>query len=134
MRNRVTAGLVTGAAVAALALAAPAAQASTARPQLLQASGIVTGATHPAAVRPLGGPPNCANGALDYSGSQWYYTVSCGVTAPTVWTANIYCSNGTLHSAGPYSTFENVQVYCPPGTTPATDPATGYAAWVSYVD
>ncbi|MFJ8623540.1 hypothetical protein ACIRD3_11930 [Kitasatospora sp. NPDC093550] len=106
-RNRTAGFLVTAAAAAALGICAPAAQARSAAP---------------AAVLSV----NCSTGSFGSDGTQQYFTISCSATGTTKWWVNVSCSNGTTRTAGPYTTFQNVRVYCPPSTT-------ALRGWVSYV-
>ena len=128
MRKSTAFGLAAAAALAGLLSAAPGAQAQTVPTGVVQSSVVHSGTAHgaavsaatarPSVVRPQDDPPNCVNPGFGYSGGQYYYTVSCGVIAPTVWWANVSCSNGYTYSTGVIDSFENVQVYCPAGTTP----------------
>ncbi|MEV0965407.1 MULTISPECIES: hypothetical protein [unclassified Streptomyces] len=68
---------------------------------------------------------HCSTGSFGSDGNQWYYNVSCSATGSTQWWANISCTDNTTRSAGPYTTFRNVRVYCPPNTLPKQ-------GWVSY--
>ncbi|MER7765871.1 hypothetical protein [Kitasatospora sp. NPDC096140] len=106
-RSRIAGFLVTAAAAAALGVAAPAAQAQSAAP---------------AAVLSV----NCSTGTFGSDGTQQYFTISCSATGTTKWWVNVSCSNNTTRTAGPYTTFQNVRVYCPPNTT-------ALRGWVSYV-
>jgi hypothetical protein len=130
MRKSTALGLTAAAALAALVGAAPGAQAEAAPTAVVQATVVHSGTVHtaaarPGAVRPQDDPPNCVNPGFGYSGGQYYYTVSCGVIPPTIWWANVYCSNGITYSTGANNSFENAQVYCPVGTTPVE-------GWVTY--
>lgn len=68
---------------------------------------------------------NCGNEGFGVSGGQWYFAISCSLVNATSWTANVLCSDNLVHSAGPFTTFENVQVFCPVGTV-------AEEGWVSY--
>ena len=139
MRKSTALGLAAAAALAGLVGAAPGAQAeaaptAAAGATVVQATvvhsgtvrgGAVGGAVRSGAVRPLDDPPNCVNPGFGYSGGQYYYTVTCGVIPPTVWWAHVSCSNGFTYSTGELNSFENVQLYCPAGTTPIE-------GWVTY--
>ena len=130
MRKSTALGLTAAAALAALVGAAPGAQAEAVPTAVVQATVVHSGTVHtaaarPGAVRPQDDPPNCVNPGFGYSGGQYYYTVSCGVIAPTVWWANVSCSNGYTYSTGVNDSFENAQVYCPVGTTPIV----GWVNW-----
>jgi hypothetical protein len=70
---------------------------------------------------------NCDNGSFGTSGGQWYFEISCSLIDATSWSANVGCSNGFYYTAGPFETFENVQVYCPVGTV-------AEEGWVSYTE
>jgi hypothetical protein len=68
---------------------------------------------------------NCDNGSFGTSGGQWYFEIACSLIDATSWSANVGCSNGYYYTAGPFETYENVQVYCPVGTV-------AEEGWVSY--
>ncbi|MFD7412594.1 hypothetical protein ACFVZ3_19615 [Kitasatospora purpeofusca] len=68
---------------------------------------------------------NCSTGSFGQDGNQWYYNVSCSATGTTKWWVNISCSDNSSRISGPYTTFQNVRLYCPPNTTPKQ-------GWVSY--
>lgn len=96
MGQRLLAGLVTGAALAAtVVLAAPAAQAAP--------------ATTP--------PVNCANVYIGTSGGQQFLHAQCSPVTAHSWSLVVQCSNGYTHSAGPFTGFQDVYLYCPAGTT-----------------
>ncbi|MFD7833394.1 hypothetical protein [Kitasatospora sp. NPDC059803] len=106
-RNRIAGGLAAFATATALSLAAaPAAQAQTASPDALQSI-------------------NCSTGTFGSDGTQQYFNISCSGTGTTKWWVNVSCSDGSTRTVGPYTTFLNVRVYCPPNTT-------ALSGWVSY--
>ncbi|MFF2045326.1 hypothetical protein ACFVVX_33415 [Kitasatospora sp. NPDC058170] len=106
-RNRIAGSLLTVvAAAASITVAAPAARAQ---------------GTSPAVVQGI----NCSTGTFGSDGNQQYFTISCSATGTTKWWVNVSCSNGTTRTAGPYTTFQNVRVYCPPNTL-------AQQGWVSY--
>ncbi|MFJ9523393.1 hypothetical protein ACIRPK_34775 [Kitasatospora sp. NPDC101801] len=97
-RNRIVGTLLTAAAASAsLTVAAPAAQARS---------------TSPSAVLIV----NCSTGTFGSDGNQQYFNIACSATGTSSWWVNVSCSDGTTRSAGPYTTFRNVRLYCPPNT------------------
>ncbi|MFF0416576.1 hypothetical protein ACFYUY_39890 [Kitasatospora sp. NPDC004745] len=109
IRNRIAGSLAAAATVAALGLAAaPAAQAQTAAPASLQSV-------------------NCSTGTFGTSGNQQYFNISCSATGTTKWWVNVSCSDGSTRTVGPYTTFLNVRVFCPPNTN-------ALRGWVSYTN
>ncbi|MFE7565173.1 hypothetical protein [Kitasatospora sp. NPDC057500] len=68
---------------------------------------------------------NCSTPTIGYLNDQWYYGISCDAWGTTKWWVNVNCSNGVSRSDGPHTTFLNVLLYCPPGTTVTK-------GWVSY--
>ncbi|MFI9272021.1 hypothetical protein ACIGXM_15045 [Kitasatospora sp. NPDC052896] len=96
MTYRLLAGAVAGAALTAtVLLAAPAAQAA------------------PAATPPV----NCGNVYIGTAGNQQFLHAACSPVTAHSWSLVVQCSNNLTYSAGPYTTFEDVSVYCPAGTT-----------------
>lgn len=87
----------------------------------------VRGASKAHTIQPSNQWVNCDNGSFGVSGGQWYYEVACSLIDATSWSANVGCSNGYYYTAGPYESFENVQVYCPVGTV-------AEEGWVSYTE
>jgi hypothetical protein len=73
------------------------------------------------------GEVNCSNGSFGTSGGQWYFQIACSLINAKSWSAGVECSNGTIRSAGPFTTFENVQVFCPVGATPVE----GFVSWTT---
>ncbi|GAA1239669.1 hypothetical protein GCM10009665_32970 [Kitasatospora nipponensis] len=107
MGKRVLAGLVTGAAFAAVAvIGAPAAQAAPAVPA-------------------AGTPVNCANVYIGTAGNQQFLHAQCSPVTAHTWTLVVQCSSGATNSSGPYSGFMDVYLYCPPGTTVTN-------GWINY--
>jgi hypothetical protein len=129
MRRRRVAGAVVavGAAVAAALGPVQAASAAPLGVSAHVAAGSVAvahgraSAMSPASAQSI----NCGTPSLGFDGNQWYYSVACTGTGTTQWWANISCTDGLTHSAGPYTGFLNVRVYCPVGTT-------AIQGWVSY--
>lgn len=97
-RARALAVLAPTAVVAASLFVAPAAQAATVRPNTTWV--------------------NCSAATEGQSGNQWYVQIACSPVSATSWELAVECSDSTWHYSGFFTTFENVQVYCPAGTTP----------------
>lgn len=97
-RGRILAALVPLAAFAASVAIAPTSQAAT--------------------VRPATEWVNCSNATEGVSGNQYYVEVACSLVSATSWELAVECSNDLWYYSGYMTTFENVSVYCPAGTTP----------------
>lgn len=61
---------------------------------------------------------NCSNGSVGTSGGQEYFEIACSLIDATSWSLSVECTNGHFYGAGPFTSFENVQVYCPAGYAP----------------
>jgi hypothetical protein len=60
---------------------------------------------------------NCSNPTEGTENNQEYLDIACSDINATSWGLEIFCSNGTEPTAGLFTTFENVQLFCPAGTT-----------------
>jgi hypothetical protein len=60
---------------------------------------------------------NCSNPTEGTENNQEYLDIACSDINATSWGLEIFCSNGTENAAGLFTTFENVQLFCPAGTT-----------------
>ncbi|QMU69590.1 hypothetical protein [Streptacidiphilus sp. P02-A3a] len=103
--------VTTAAALGASIAAAPAAQAAV-RPTAIARS---------AHVRPLTVWVNCSTVTEGEQGGQYYLQVSCSDVNATSWEFGMECSNSFWYYSGFSTTFENVQLYCPAGTSPVND-------------
>ncbi|MFE6685122.1 hypothetical protein ACFVFQ_01455 [Streptomyces sp. NPDC057743] len=75
-----------------------------------------TGTAQAAAAPAATGSLNCVNAYLGVNNGQPFYHVQCGVIGQATWYANVACSDGSFHNAGPFTNFREVYVYCPAGT------------------
>jgi hypothetical protein len=61
---------------------------------------------------------NCGNAYFGNDGHQDFFHVACSPIAPTTkWQARVTCSNGLSYYSGIYTSFQDVSVYCPAGTS-----------------
>ena len=60
---------------------------------------------------------NCSTPTEGTENNQEYLSIACSDINATSWGVEIFCSNGGEVISGPFTTFENTQVFCPVGTT-----------------
>lgn len=62
---------------------------------------------------------HCGEGTFGQDGNQWYFDIACSpLGSTTQWYAYVLCADDNYYLAGPYDSFRNVRVYCPPGVLP----------------
>jgi hypothetical protein len=70
---------------------------------------------------------NCTNGSFGTSGGQQYFEIACSLVDGTSWSASVLCSNGIKYGTGPFTSFEDVRVYCPAGYAAEE----GFVSWTT---
>ena len=70
---------------------------------------------------------NCTNGSFGTSGGQQYFQIACSLVDATSWSAAVLCSNGIEYGDGPFTIYEDVQVYCPAGYAAEE----GFVSWTT---
>jgi hypothetical protein len=101
--------------------ASPVAQAAVRPTAIPGVTYVQSAAHHPLSVRPMTVWVNCSTVTEGEQGSQYYLGISCSDVSATSWEFAMECSNSSWYYSGFFTTFENVQLYCPAGTWPVSD-------------
>jgi len=115
------AAVATAVALGVSVAAPPAAQAAVRPTAIPRAAHVQSVTSRPLSVRPMTVWVNCSTVTEGEQGSQYYLQISCSDVNATSWEFAMECSNSVWYYSGFFTTFENVQLYCPAGAWPVSD-------------